>query len=203
MSHSPVSLPTSAESQPSTAPAIPSSTTSFTTSSTTSNSTPSPAPPQPVSLGGLLRGVHHIALNVADLGRSRHFYGQVLGLHELQGEEIPSTLKALVADGRVANFRLPDGTILDLFHEPDLQPPHPDPQHAFTRAHHFAFDIDPGAFDRAVATLHAFQVPLDHGPVTRPTGRGIYFFDPDGFMLEIRCDPASDGPDRLPVENPA
>ncbi|NEP37246.1 VOC family protein, partial [Moorena sp. SIO3B2] len=32
------------------------------------------------------------------------------------------------------------------------------------------------------------QIPIDHGPVTRPTGRGIYFYDPDGFMVEIRCD---------------
>ncbi|MFM7368615.1 MAG: VOC family protein, partial [Sphaerospermopsis kisseleviana] len=22
-----------------------------------------------------------------------------------------------------------------------------------------------------------------------PTGRGVYFYDPDGFMIEIRCDP--------------
>ncbi len=28
------------------------------------------------------------------------------------------------------------------------------------------------------------------GPVTRPTGRGVYFYDPDGFIVEIRCDPA-------------
>jgi glyoxylase I family protein len=32
-------------------------------------------------------------------------------------------------------------------------------------------------------------VPIAEGPVTRPTGRGIYFYEPDGFLLEIRCDP--------------
>jgi glyoxylase I family protein len=136
-----------------------------------------------------LRAVHHIALNVQDMGRSRQFYGEILGLHELVGDEVPATLKTEVAAGKVANFRLPDGTILDLFGEPDLGPPNPDPTQQFTRANHLAFNIDPAEFDRAVTVLHQQQVPIDHGPVSRPTGRGIYFYDPDGFLLEIRCDP--------------
>jgi glyoxylase I family protein len=137
---------------------------------------------------GTLRRVHHFALNVKDMAASRQFYGQVLGLHELQGAEIPETLTALVAAGKVANFRTPDGWILDLFAEPDLEPPHTDPSQQFTRANHLAFDIAPELFDQAVALLKQQQVPIDHGPVSRPTGRGIYFYDPDGFMLEIRCD---------------
>ncbi len=141
-------------------------------------------------LVGLLRGVHHIALNVQDMAASRAFYGSVLGLHELTGDEVPTTLTDLVVQGKVANFRLPDGTILDLFGEPDLGPPDSDPTRQFTRANHMAFDIAPELFDRAVAVLHQQQVRIDHGPVSRPTGRGIYFYDPDGFLLEIRCDPA-------------
>lgn len=135
-----------------------------------------------------LRGVHHIALNVKDMTASRRFYGQVLGLHELVGDEVPETLMDLVAQGKVANFRLPDGTILDLFWEPDLDAPHTDPKQQFTRANHIAFDIEPDLFDQAVELLHQDQIPIDHGPVSRPTGRGIYFYDPDGFLLEIRCD---------------
>lgn len=138
---------------------------------------------------GTLRRVHHFALNVKDMAASRHFYGQVLGLHELQGPEIPETLTSLVAAGKVANFRTPDGLILDLFGEPDLIPPHIDPSQQFTRANHLAFDIAPEQFDQAIGILKQHQVPIDHGPVSRPTGRGIYFYDPDGFMLEIRCDP--------------
>jgi glyoxylase I family protein len=138
---------------------------------------------------GALRRVHHYALNVQDMAASRQFYGQVLGLHELQGAEIPTTLKELVAQGKAANFRTPDGTILDLFGEPGLAPPHPDPTQQFTRANHLAFDIAPEQFDSAVAALKASNVQIDHGPVRRPTGRGIYFYDPDGFLLEIRCDP--------------
>ncbi len=138
---------------------------------------------------GALRRVHHIALNVNDLQASRHFYGAILGLHELTGEEVPTTLRALVAAGKVTNFVTPDGTVLDLFWEPQLSPPDSDPRRGFTRANHLAFDIAPQLFDQAVEVLQHNQVPIDHGPVSRPTGRGIYFYDPDGFLIEIRCDP--------------
>ncbi len=138
---------------------------------------------------GALRRVHHIALNVNDLQASRHFYGAILGLHELTGEEVPTTLRSLVAAGKVTNFVTPDGTVLDLFWEPQLSPPDSDPRRGFTRANHLAFDIAPQLFDQAVEVLQHNQVPIDHGPVSRPTGRGIYFYDPDGFLIEIRCDP--------------
>ncbi|MEA5574124.1 VOC family protein [Calothrix sp. UHCC 0171] len=138
---------------------------------------------------GDLRRVHHIALNVKDMQASRQFYSQILGLHELVGEEIPATLAQLVAEGKVANFETPDGTIIDLFWEPDLSPPHPNPEHSFTRAYHLAFDIAPELFDHAVQVLRENGIAIAHGPVTRPTGRGVYFYDPDGFMVEIRCDP--------------
>ncbi len=149
-------------------------------------STSSSTPSLPV---GSLRQVHHIAFNVKDMDKSRFFYGSVLGLHELQGEDVPTTLKMMVAEGRVANFVTPDGTVIDLFWEPDLAPPHADPQQQFTRANHLAFDIAPELFEQAIAVLHHHHVPIDHGPVTRPTGRGIYCYDPDGFIIEIRCDP--------------
>jgi glyoxylase I family protein len=137
---------------------------------------------------GSLRRMHHIALNVKDMQASRRFYGEILGLHELTGQAIPETLRSLVEQGKVANFVTPDGTVLDLFWEPALTPPDPNPHKQFTRANHLAFDIDPQQFEQAVMVLAHHKIPLDHGPVTRPTGRGIYFYDPDGFLLEIRCD---------------
>jgi glyoxylase I family protein len=142
----------------------------------------------PTLAPGSLSRIHHFALNVKDMLASRHFYGGILGLRELQGEEVPSTLIELVATGKVANFIMPDGTVIDLFWEPDLSPPDPDPQHQFTRANHLAFDIAPELFDLAVEVLRSHQVPMGK-PVTRPTGQGIYFYDPDGFLIEIRCDP--------------
>ncbi|TVQ07579.1 MAG: VOC family protein [Leptolyngbya sp. DLM2.Bin27] len=141
---------------------------------------------------GQLRRIHHLALNVKDMDASRRFYGGLLGLRELTGDEVDDTLKELVATGKVANFVLPDGLILDLFGAPDLEPPDPDPDQSFTRAYHLAFDIDPAQFDAALAVLAANQIAIAHGPVTRPTGRGVYFYDPDGFMVEIRCDPVEE-----------
>ncbi|MBS3026959.1 MAG: VOC family protein [Dolichospermum sp. DET50] len=138
---------------------------------------------------GYLCKVHHIAFNVADMQASRHFYGHILGLHELTGKEIPETLKELVAVGKVANFVTPDGTIIDLFGEPELLPPDPNPSKSFTRAYHLAFDINPQFFDQAVAVIKENNLVIAYGPLTRPTGRGVYFYDPDGFMIEIRCNP--------------
>ncbi|MBD2234191.1 VOC family protein [Phormidium tenue] len=140
-------------------------------------------------LPGQLRRIHHLALNVKDMDASRRFYSGLLGLKELTGDEVDDTLKELVATGKVANFVTPDGLILDLFGAPDLEPPDPDPEKSFTRAYHLAFDIDPAQFDQALAVLEVNGVAIAHGPVTRPTGRGVYFYDPDGFMVEIRCDP--------------
>jgi glyoxylase I family protein len=138
---------------------------------------------------GYLRKVHHIAFNVQNMAASRHFYGHILGLHELTGDEIPETLIELVNAGKVANFITPDGTIIDLFAEPELLPPDPDPSKSFTRAYHLAFDIAPELFDQAVAVIRDHNLVIAYGPVSRPTGRGLYFYDPDGFMIEIRCDP--------------
>ena len=144
---------------------------------------------RPPGIGlGHLRRVHHFALNVQDMQASRHFYGTILGLEELTGERVPKTLTKLVAAGKVANFQTPDGTIIDLFWEPDLLPPDADPNQGFTRANHLAFDIDPQLFARAVEILKQHQIPIAQDVVTRPTGRGFYIYDPDGFMVEIRCD---------------
>jgi len=149
--------------------------------------------PGPTLSAGSLRRVHHIALNVKDMQASRRFYGALLGLQELTGNEVPATLKDQVASGQVANFVTPDGLILDLFHTPDLEPPHADPEQSFTRAYHLAFDIAPGQFDQAVEVLKQNAIPMAHGPVTRPTGRGVYFYNPEGRMVEIRFDPTAAG----------
>jgi glyoxylase I family protein len=136
---------------------------------------------------GNLKGIHHIAFNVQDMEASKHFYGNILGLHQLKGSEVPSTLVELVATGKVCNFKTPDGIIIDLFWEPDLLPPDLNPDKQFTRANHLAFDIEPELFEDAVSTLKQLKIAIALDVVTRPTGKGFYVYDPDGFMVEIRC----------------
>jgi glyoxylase I family protein len=145
--------------------------------------------PQQFLSQGVLQRIHHIALHVQDIQASRHFYGEILGLRELVGNEVPETLRQLFEAGEAANFVTPDGTILDLFWKPDLLPPDHNPGREFTRVGHLAFDINPQLFDQAVNILRHNQITIAHGPVSRPTGRGIYFYDPDGFLVEIRCNP--------------
>jgi len=137
---------------------------------------------------GMLRSVHHIALNVKDMQAACHFYGNILGLHRLTGDEVPATLVDLVAAGQVTNFKTPDGTILDLFWTPEFSAPEPDSAEGFTRADHLAFDIAAHQFDQAMERLTQSGIHFK-GPVVRPTGRGIYFPDPDGFIIEVRCNP--------------
>ncbi len=117
---------------------------------------------------GYLRKVHHIAFNVRNMDASRHFYGHILGLHELTGDEIPTTLIELVKAGKVANFITPDGTVIDLFGEPQLLPPDPDPSKSFTRAYHLAFDIDPELFDQALAVIQNNNLVIAYGPFPVP-----------------------------------
>ena len=119
---------------------------------------------------GTLRRVHHIALNVKNMEASRQFYGEILGLHELAGDEVPETLRSLVAQGKVANFITPDGTVLDLFWEPELTPANPDPTQQFTRANHLAFDIAPEFFEQAVAVLHQNQILVEENSRLDPHG---------------------------------
>jgi glyoxylase I family protein len=47
---------------------------------------------QSMIANGALRRVHHIALNVRDMKLSCDFYGNILGLHQLIGDEVPTTL---------------------------------------------------------------------------------------------------------------
>ena len=108
----------------------------------------------PILSPGILRGVHHIALNVKDMKASCHFYGNILGLHKLTGDEVPATLIQLVAEGKVTNFKTPDGTILDLFWEPDYLPPDPDPHKGITRRQRYLLSRPRRLFNRNTLRSH-------------------------------------------------
>lgn len=121
-----------------------------------------------------LESLDHIAIAVRDVDASRRWYAEVLGLerrHEETWGDVPtmmcagSTMVALfpraVGDG--------DEEIYRRGGKPALR--------------HFAFRADRANFDRARAELErrGFEVEFQDHEIAH----SIYFFDPDGYELEI------------------
>jgi len=126
----------------------------------------------------------HIVLNVGDIHRSLRFYTEILGL---EGERVEQ-FKA----GKVGfpSMRINAGTVIDLF---------PRKAHASAPAegkvdgnlNHFCLVVGADNFAGAVEYLKANDIAIREGPVSRWGARGqatsVYFLDPDGNEIEIRC----------------
>lgn len=117
----------------------------------------------------------HIVLRVRELGRSKAFYTDVLGLR--QTGEIPG-LMAFFSAGEDSH----DLALMGL--GPDA--PGPDPQRV--GLYHFAYAVErPEDLERAYRHLQEKGVPIvgsaDHG-----VSMGIYFKDPDGNEIELTYD---------------
>ncbi|WP_339381289.1 VOC family protein [Brasilonema sp. UFV-L1] len=139
---------------------------------------------------GSLRRIHHISLKVSDMRVSRHFYGGILGLHELTGDALPEPIRKLIEAEKIAIFYVPDGSLLNLFWEPDLPLNNTESHHGFTHAeisNHLAFEINSQLFEQAIEVLRANQIKFDYG-IDGPTGQAIYCYDPDRLLIEIRHD---------------
>ncbi len=127
-----------------------------------------------------LRKMDHTALIVQDLERSRHFYGEVLGLQEVPR---PSTF---TFGG--AWFQGPDFQI-HLILARDTSAPAgfagaDEKDVRIGRAHHIAFEVDD--IENAMADLRARGIEIAGGPQQRGDGvTQFYIFDPDGNFLEI------------------
>lgn len=124
----------------------------------------------------------HAAMLVKDVERSRHFYGQVLGM-----EEVP----------RPSNFDFPGAWFrkgsaeLHLIGEAEpgraaqVQPGgYRSDELARGYGAHIAFEVDD--LEDAVKHLHAQNVEIAGGP--RPRGDGVmqlYVCDPDNYVIEL------------------
>lgn len=126
----------------------------------------------------------HIVLNVDDIERSLKFYIETLGL---QGERVSE-----FREGKVGfpSVRINAGTIIDLFprKEPVAIPPG---EKNNGNLNHFCMVVETGDFAGALEHLKARGVTIREGPVSRWGARGratsVYFLDPDGNEIEIRC----------------
>jgi Lactoylglutathione lyase and related lyases len=126
----------------------------------------------------------HIVLNVSDVERSLRFYSEVLGLKGERVEEFKS--------GKVGfpSVRINDGTIIDLFPTKHAAPLEENKK-TNGNLNHFCLVVGAGDFSGITEYLTANQIAIREGPVSRWGARGratsVYFLDPDGNEVEIRC----------------
>ena len=126
----------------------------------------------------------HIVLNVTDIDRSLEFYTAVLGLHGERVEEFRA--------GKVGfpSVRINAGTIIDLF--PTRTAMHAGPGEKNSgNLNHFCLVVDEADFAGITDYLADHRIAIREGPVSRWGARGratsVYFLDPDGNEVEIRC----------------
>lgn len=123
----------------------------------------------------------HIVLNVADVERTLAFYTDVLGL---KGERVLE-----FREGKVGfpSVRINQRTLID------LNPSNPRGSGGSREGNlaHFCLVVEKEDFSGIVEYLKGHDVQVHQGPVSRWGARGqatsIYFFDPDGNEIEIRC----------------
>ena len=126
----------------------------------------------------------HIVLNVSDIDRSLRFYTEILAL---EGERVEQ-FKA----GKVGfpSVRISAGTVIDLFPRKGNASA-PAKGKTDGNLNHFCLVVGADNFAGAVEYLKANDIAIREGPVSRWGARGqatsVYFLDPDGNEIEIRC----------------
>jgi glyoxylase I family protein len=127
----------------------------------------------------------HIVLNVSDIDRSLKFYTEVLGLQAERLDEFK--------EGKVGfpSVRINTDTIIDLFPfrgSENKAKPGEKPQ---GNLNHFCMVVDREDFSGIVDYLGTHKIAVREGPISRWGARGratsVYFLDPDGNEVEIRC----------------
>jgi len=127
----------------------------------------------------------HIVLNVRDIDHSLAFYTQVLAL---KGERLQE-----FKGGRAGfpSVRINEHTIIDLFPLKDDEARKDSAADAKGNLNHFCLVVEKEDFSGIVDYLKGHSVAILRGPISRWGARGramsVYFLDPDGNEIEIRC----------------
>jgi glyoxylase I family protein len=127
----------------------------------------------------------HIVLNVSDVDRSLAFYIEVLGLTAERVNEFKA--------GAVGfpSVRINPDTIIDLFPNKDTDKGAVAGEKREGNLNHFCMVVGREDFSGIVDYLKDNGVVVHAGPVSRWGARGratsVYFLDPDGNEIEIRC----------------
>ena len=115
----------------------------------------------------------HTIVPARDKLASAKFFAEVFGLSVKPG------------DGYFAQVQVNDSLTFDFADEPEPQ------------SHHYAFHISEAEFDAIYQRVKAKGLPYGSGPYnhsdgqiyTRRGGRGFYFEDPNGHLLEVMTVP--------------
>jgi catechol 2,3-dioxygenase-like lactoylglutathione lyase family enzyme len=159
---------------------------------------------QPANKEFEIRGVNHLALVCKDMAKTVEFYRDVLGMPLVKTLDLPGGM------GQHFFFDIGNGDSLAFFWFPGAPEAVPgisspgglpgggDIRTAHGSMNHIAFDVPADKFDEYVGKLKAKGVKLgavlnhDNSPsqvsetVTPDVFvRSVYFFDPDGVMLEF------------------
>jgi catechol 2,3-dioxygenase-like lactoylglutathione lyase family enzyme len=151
-----------------------------------------------------LRGVNHLALVCSDMERTVDFYANVLGMPLVKTIELPNGM------GQHFFFDIGGGDCLAFFWFPNAPAAAPgvassaglpgvgDLTTAIASMNHVAFDVSPEKFDEYVRRLQEKGIEvsdvLNHDDsewgVSKDVTddvfvRSVYFFDPDGVLLEF------------------
>ena len=123
-----------------------------------------------------LNRIHHIAIICSDYQKSKHFYGEILGLKILR-EVYREERNSYKLDLEVGNQYQ-----IELFSFPDAPARPSRPEAAGLR--HLAFEVD--NIDKAVQHINNLGVITEPIRIDEFTGKRFTFFaDPDGLPIEF------------------
>jgi glyoxylase I family protein len=132
-----------------------------------------------------VQALDHIVLNVRDIDRSLNFYTKTLGLKPERVDEFKA--------GKVGfpSVRITDDTIIDLFPIKGPAAGYISGEKVAGNLNHFCMVIGTDDFSGIVDYLNERGITIRAGPVSRWGARGratsVYFLDPDGNEIELRC----------------
>jgi glyoxylase I family protein len=127
----------------------------------------------------------HIVLNVSDIERSLKFYTEVM---DLKPERLDEFRAGTVG---FPSVRINADTVIDLFPIDGGQSQQNDAEKTAGNLNHFCMVIGTEDFSGIIDYLKENRIAIREGPVSRWGARGratsVYFLDPDGNEIEIRC----------------
>jgi lactoylglutathione lyase len=122
------------------------------------------------------KALGHVALKVSDMGKTLHFYNQVLGLALLRtsGPNADGVRSAVIKVG---------GQEINVYSQLDFVSI--DQEHA-VGMEHLCLNMEAASIDDLIADLGHAGVEIFRGPVEFRDGTSVFVSDPDGVHVELR-----------------